>query len=135
MRLFNYISPGYFHSAGTRLVAGRDYNWTDIYGLRPVAIVSENLARESWGSAAGAIGKRFRILPTQAWHEVIGVAEDVRQNGVDEAAPAIVYWPAMMPNPFVAGQINSARTVTFVMHTGLREARACAARFSRQSGT
>ena len=63
------------------------------------------------------------------------MAEDVRQNGVDEAAPAIVYWPAMMPNPFVAGQINSARTVTFVMHTGLREARACAARFSRQSGT
>ena len=118
MRLFNYISPGYFQSAGTRLVAGRDYTWTDIYGLRPVTIVSENLARESWGSAAGAIGKRFRILPTQAWQEVIGVAEDVRQNGVDEAAPAIVYWPAMMPNPFVAGQINSARAVTFVMHTG-----------------
>jgi predicted permease len=118
MRLFNRISPGYFHSAGTRLVAGRDYTWTDIYGLRPVAIVSENLARESWGSAAGAIGKRFRILPTQAWQEVIGVAEDVRQNGVDEAAPAMVYWPAMMPNPFVAGPIDSARAVTFVLHTG-----------------
>jgi hypothetical protein len=107
-----------FHSAETRLVAGRDYTWTDIYGLRPVAIVSENLARESWGSAAGAIGKRFRILPTQAWQEVIGVAEDVKQNGVDEAAPAIVYWPAMMPNPFVAGQIDSEREVTFVLHTG-----------------
>ena len=117
MRLFNYVSPGYFQSAGTRLVTGRDYTWTDIYGLRPVSIISENLARESWGSAAAAIGKRFRILPTQAWQEVIGVAEDVRQNGVDEAAPAIVYWPAMMPNPFVAGQINSARAVTFIVHT------------------
>lgn len=31
---------------------------------------------------------------------------------------AIVYWPAMTPNPFVAGQINSARAVTFVLHTG-----------------
>ena len=106
MRLFNYVSPGYFHSVGTHLVAGRDYTWTDIYGLRPVAIVSENLARESWGSAAAAIGKRFRILPTQTWQEVIGVAENVQQNGVDEAAPAIVYWPAMMPNPFVAGQLH-----------------------------
>ncbi len=102
-------------------MAGRDYTWTDIYGLRPVAIVSENLARESWGSAAAAIGKRFRILPSQAWQEVIGVAENVRQNGVDEAAPAIVYWPAMMPNPFVAGQIDSARAVTFVVHTGRAE--------------
>lgn len=121
MRLFNYVSPGYFHSVGTHLVAGRDYTWTDIYGLRPFAIVSENLARESWGSTAAAIGKRFRILPTQAWQEVIGVAENVRQNGVDEAAPAIVYWPAMMPNPFVAGQINSTRAVTFVVHTGRTE--------------
>ena len=118
MRLFNHISPGYFHSVGTRLVAGRDYTWSDIYGLRPVAIVSENLARESWGSAAGAIGKRFRILPAQAWQEVIGVAEDVRQNGVDEVAPAIVYWPTMAPSPFVPGQIYSARAVTFVVHTG-----------------
>ncbi len=121
MRLFNYVSPGYFHSVGTRLVAGRDYTWTDIYGLRPVAIVSENLARESWGSAAAAIGKRFRILPTQTWQEVIGVAENVRQNGVDEAAPAIVYWPAMMPNPFVAGQINVTRAITFVVHTSRTE--------------
>ena len=62
-----------FHSAETRLVAGRDYTWTDVYGLRPVAIVSENLARESWGSAAGAIGKRFRITTTQAWQEVIEI--------------------------------------------------------------
>ncbi len=118
MRLFNYVSPGFFHAVGTRLVAGRDYTWSDIYGLRPEAIVSENLARESWGSAGAAIGKRFRILPTQAWQEVIGVSEDVRQNGVDEAAPAIVYWPVLTPNPFVAGQVDSARAVTFVVHSG-----------------
>jgi len=117
MRLFNYVSPGYFQSAGTRLVAGRDFTWTDLYGLRPTGIVSENLARESWGSATAAIGKRFRILPTQPWTEVIGVAADVRENGVDEAAPATVYWPAEMTNPFVPGQIQSIRTVTFVIRT------------------
>lgn len=117
MRLFNYVSPGYFHSVGTRLVAGRDYTWTDIYGLRPVAIVSENLARESWGSAGAALGKRFRILPSMPWQEVIGVAEDVRQNGVNEPAPAIVYWPVMMPNPFVAGQVHSVRSLFFVVQT------------------
>ena len=50
MRLFNYVSPGYFHTAGTRFVAGRDFTWTEIYGLRPVGIVSESLARELWGS-------------------------------------------------------------------------------------
>jgi predicted permease len=117
MRLFNYVSPGYFKSTGTRLVAGRDYTWDDLYGLRPYGIVSENLARESWGSASAAIGKRFRILPTQPWIEVVGVAQDVRENGVDEAAPATVYWPAMMTNPFAPGKTESARTVTFVVRS------------------
>ena len=63
LRLFNYVSPGYFHTAGTRFVAGQDFAWSDIYSLRPVAILSESLARELWGSPSAAIGKRFREFP------------------------------------------------------------------------
>ena len=117
MRLFNYISPGYFHSQGTRLVAGRDYTWDDTYGLRSVGIVSENLARESWGSAEAAIGKHLRMMPGQPWVEVVGVAQDVHQNGVDEAAPATVYWPVMVKVPWANNAINTEREVTFVVHT------------------
>jgi predicted permease len=117
MRLFNRVSPGYFPSVGTRLVAGRDYTWDDIYGLRPVGIVSENLARESWGSAAAAIGKHFRIMPTQAWNEVVGVAQDVYQNGVEEKAPATVYWPVMVKVPYENNSIETQRAVTFVVHS------------------
>jgi predicted permease len=119
MRLYNFVSPGYFHAVGTHLVAGHDYTWTDIYGLRPVGIVSENLARESWGSGAAAIGKRFRIMPVQQWVQVIGVAEDVRQNGVDEAAPATVYWPVMVRVPWDNNSIASQRSITFVAHSDL----------------
>jgi predicted permease len=117
MRLFNYVAPGYFHTAGTRLVAGRDYTWDDIYGLRAVGIVSENLARESWGSAPAAIGKHFRIMPTQSWIEVVGVAQDVHQNGVDEEAPATVYWPVMLKLPWANNSIDTERSVTFVVHS------------------
>jgi predicted permease len=118
LRLFNYISPGYFRSAGTRLVAGRDYTWDDIYSFTPAGIISENLARESWGSAQAALGKHFRIMPGQAWVEVVGVAEDVRQNGVDEQAPATVYWPVMVKVPWANNAINTEREMTFVMHSG-----------------
>lgn len=45
-------------------------------------IVSENLAKESWESAA--IGKRIQEGPSTPWYQVIGVAHDVRCNGVDE---------------------------------------------------
>ena len=40
MRLFNYVSPGYFRSVGTRLVAGREFTWTEIYGVMPMGILS-----------------------------------------------------------------------------------------------
>jgi predicted permease len=117
MRLFNYVSPGYFQSAGTSLVAGRDYTWDDIYGFRPVGIISENLAQESWGSAQAAIGKHFRLMPSQPWIEVVGVAQNVHQNGVGEEAPATVYWPVMVKVPYENNSIDTQRAVTFVVHS------------------
>jgi predicted permease len=118
LRLFNFVSPGYFKAIGTRLVAGRDMTWTDIYGLRPVAMVSENFARESWGSAPAAIGKRIRQFSNLPWIEVIAVVQDVRHNGVDEAAPAIVYWPAMHQNPYTPKPtIDPPRSVIFAIRS------------------
>src|SRR3984957_2258868 len=91
--LYKYISPGFLQTAGTRLIAGREFTWSDVYGLRPVVMISENLARELWGTPAAAIGKQLREFSSMPWHEVIGVIQDVRERGVQEKAPEIVYWP------------------------------------------
>jgi predicted permease len=117
LRLFKYVSPGFFHTAGTRLLAGRELTWTDIYGLRPVAIISENLARESWGTPSAALGKRLREFDTMPWHEVVGVVEDVRENGVQEKAPVIVYWPPMMDGIYGPHSFDATRAVTFVVRS------------------
>jgi len=109
LRLFMNVSPGYFRTAGTRIVAGRELTWTEVYGFRPVAMVSESLARELWGTPSGALGKRFREF--SQWWEVIGVVQDVRENGVHEKAPAIVYWPAMMHDLYGLGTLDTVRTV------------------------
>jgi predicted permease len=117
IRMFNYVSPGFFKSMGTRVVAGRDFTWDDIYGLRPRVMVSENFARESWGSAAAAVGKRVRQFTGQ-WREVIGVVEDVRQHGVEKAAPPTIYWPAMLNDPYTQQPtIDGPRAVTFAIHS------------------
>ncbi len=50
LRFFKFVSPNFFRAAGTRLLAGRDLTWDDLYGRRPVLIISENLAREWWGA-------------------------------------------------------------------------------------
>ncbi len=92
--MFKYVSPGYFRMSGTRVIAGREYTWSDLDGLRPVAIVSRNLAIEQWGSPAAALGQRVLPDPTASWREVIGVVEDVREDGVHMPAPGIAYWPS-----------------------------------------
>jgi predicted permease len=111
MRLFNFVSPGYFHTAGTRILAGRDFTWAEVYNLRPIGIVSEGLARELWGSPQAAIGKHFREWDTMPWHEVVGVVQDVRENGVDQVSPATVYWPSMMNGIYGPGSFDARRNV------------------------
>jgi predicted permease len=98
IRRFKFISPGGFATLGTKLIAGRDLTWTDIYQKRPVAIISENFAREYWHDANGAIGKRIRVASTDDWREIVGVAQDVHDDGVDQKAPSTVYWPIMQSN-------------------------------------
>jgi predicted permease len=114
LRRLKYLSPGLLAASGTRLVAGRDLTWTEVYDVRPVVLVSENLAREVWGSPADALGKRIRVGgPQSPWREVIGVAQDVRDDSVDAAAPAIVYFSALFSRDGVT------RATTFVVRSPL----------------
>jgi putative ABC transport system permease protein len=117
MRLYKYVAPGFFSTAGTRLIAGRDVSWSEIYQLRPVILVSDGLAREMWGSAQAALGKRAREFGSSPWAEVIGVVEDVRENGVQAPAPETVYWPTMLPAQYGGTGIDVQRNLTFVVRS------------------
>jgi predicted permease len=117
LRLYKYLSPGLLQTAGTKLVAGREMTWNEIYGFQPVVMVSENLAREMWGTPSAAIGKHLREFPGMPWHEVIGVIQDVREKGIQEATPEIVYWAPLKKTPIVSGGVLAQRTVTFVIRS------------------
>jgi putative ABC transport system permease protein len=113
LRLYKYVSPGFLQTAGTRLVAGREMTWSEVYAQRPMVMISENLARETWGTPSAAVGKHVREFSNLPWDEVIGVVQDVYAKGVQERAPEIVYWPPLVRSPFVP----VVRTVTFVMRS------------------
>ena len=117
LRLYKYISPGFLQTAGTRLVAGREMTWSEVYGLQTVVMVSENLARELWGTPSAAVGKHLRENSMMPWHEVVGVIQDVREKGVQDTAPVIVYWPAFMKSPFGPKLPFAVRTATFAIRS------------------
>jgi predicted permease len=124
IRQFKFVSPGLLRAMGNTLVAGRDFTWTDIYDKRPVAMVSENLAREMWGDPSAALGKQIRENPRHPWREIVGVVGDERDEGIDKKAPAIAIWPMQM-TAFGANDTYVQRTMTYVV----RSSRAGSSRF------
>jgi putative ABC transport system permease protein len=117
VRRYKFVAPAFFATVGTRLVAGRDFTWTDILQRRPVAVISENMAREMWQSAEAAIGKRIRDNTANPWREVVGVVADVHDDGLNRPARAIVYWPAMVDRFGRSGGTFAPRVATFVIRS------------------
>ena len=116
IRRFIFVSPGYFSTMNTPLAAGRELTWAETYQKRPVALVSENLAREYWGSAENAIGKKIRVGTTDDWREIIGVSRDVYYDGVSKKAPSTVYWP-IWRDRFEGQKESVNRGITFVVRS------------------
>ena len=119
VRRMKTVSPGYFGAIGTRMVVGRDITWNDIYGRAKVAIISENFAREVWGSAAAALGQRIHepaAAGSPVWREIVGVVEDVHEDALYQPAPTVVYWPVMMDS-FGGAPLFATRAINLVIRS------------------
>jgi len=116
LRRFKFVSPGALKTLGTPLIAGRDLTWTDTYNKTPVALVSEDLAREYWHDPASALGKRIRVSSKDDWREIIGVAADVYDDGVSKPPASCVYWPLQMNN-FESDPTQVMRNVAYLIRS------------------
>jgi predicted permease len=131
-RRFKFVSPGYFETMSTQIVAGRDLTWGDIEAGGRVALISEDFARELGPTPADVLGKRIRTpIDTDDWREVIGVVQSVKEDALYSEAPSIVYWPAIMEKAFgnqafavlpTAYVVRSDRTGTAALNNAIREA-------------
>ena len=90
-----FVSPGYFETMGTRLIAGRSVTWSDIETGGRVAVVSAEFARWLAPEPSGALGRRVRFAGAtgDAWREVIGVTQSIYEEGLYAEPVGMVYWP------------------------------------------
>jgi predicted permease len=116
IRRHKFVSPGLFQTLRIPLLAGRDFNWSDLYEKVPVAIVSENFAREYWHDPAGALGKQIRISSKDDWRQIVGVVGDVHDDGMSQDAPEITYWPAFMTH-FESDPVSIRRSLVYAIRT------------------
>ncbi len=116
LREFVFGAPGFLKTVGIPLVAGRDFTWDEVFQKLPVGMVSENFAREYWGSPMNALGKHIRVSSKDDWREIVGVIGDVHDDGMGKDAPTIAYWPTLLSH-FEGGMFTIRRFVVFTIRT------------------
>jgi predicted permease len=103
--IFTVASPRYFETMSIALKRGRDFNDGDTFTSPFVAIISEALARQSFGDA-DPLGKQIQCgLDSDQWMTIIGVAGDVRQDSPAENPGPALYVP-MTQHPYHSNQIH-----------------------------
>jgi putative ABC transport system permease protein len=102
---FNQVSPGYFETLGTPLLAGRDFNPYDTPQSPTVAIVYETFVKRYF-AGANPLGRTFRynngpaVLPPI---EIVGVVKDAKYASLREDIPPTAYRAASQDRPGMAG--------------------------------
>jgi predicted permease len=91
---FRYdVSPGYFHAAGTTLLAGRDFSWDDDEkNAPPVAVVNREFAGKIFGSVTNAVGRYYKMQDGTGV-QVVGVVEDGKYLSLTEDQEPAIFLP------------------------------------------
>jgi len=117
LRRFKWVSPGYFETMGNPVLAGRGISWGDIHDRDRVVVISEDLARLYWPDPAMAVGRRLKPYPQSPWRTIVGVVGPVRDDGVDQAATPVAYWPMVQESFFRDGEVSAQRSMAYVIRS------------------
>lgn len=101
------VTAGFFETLQIRTIAGRTFTDSDTHGSAPVVIVNQAFAHTYFPNQ-NPVGQHILIGKVMGpgfedpVREIIGVVGDVRQDGLDQPAPGIMYLPS--------GQVPNAET-------------------------
>jgi predicted permease len=121
---FQWVTGGHMETIRIPLLAGRVINWSDVRAGATVVVVTRRFAVAHWGDPKSAIGRRIAqgALESRAlkggsggairWHEIVGVVQDVHDDGLDQPAPEVIFWP--VPN----SGYRVHRDISFAVRTG-----------------
>lgn len=112
MTLLNMADPQYFQTMRIRMVAGRAPSAEDLPAGPPVAIINEELAHTWWKDARSAIGQHIKLggpYMKGPVLEIVGVAANVPQMGLDAAPFPEIYFPS-------AQRVSSGMVVAIRTH-------------------
>ena len=91
---FNRVSPGYFRTVGTPLLAGRDFDDRDTAASPRVAIVTEKFVNK-FLAGTNPIGRTFGVVQqggkVDRIYQIVGLVRDTKYNDLREEFMPIVF--------------------------------------------
>jgi putative ABC transport system permease protein len=105
------VTPGYLRAMGTPLLHGREITDRDAIGTPNVVVINKAFAGRVW-PGQDPIGKHIHLLggPNDPPEEVIGVAANIKHNGLNEADSMDGYLPfAQHPWPDMAIAVRTTQ--------------------------
>jgi putative ABC transport system permease protein len=87
------VTPGYFPALGIRIVRGRGFSEEDRSPSERPVILSELLAKKLFPNGEDPVGKSFRFGNRGEWRTIVGIAADVKNNGLAATADPEFYLP------------------------------------------
>ena len=102
----NSVSPRYFDTVGTRVIAGRVFDERDRLSSPKVFVISQSMARALFGDAA-PLGRRVAQAgrPSVDWGEIVGVVADVKSVVADAAVVTYQVYQPLAQEPRARAEI------------------------------
>ncbi len=115
---FRMISPDYFRVMRINVTGGRAFKDSDTPAGQPVAIVNEAFVRKFYAGKSG-LGQRLSIGRNndEPVRQVVGIVGDIKQQGLDRPAPAMVYVPIEQVSDKLLAAVRSFNSTNFVVRT------------------
>jgi predicted permease len=110
------VTPGYFAALGIPVVQGRDFREQDRKPAENSIVLSRSLAQRLF-PGTDAIGKRIEVNAAPPWLTVIGIAGDVKNNGLQSGDIPEYYLARRhapdfgLPDRFPPGSLRSASLI------------------------
>lgn len=82
---YTIVCPNYFRTMGIRQISGREFTEQDSLNAPGVTVINEAMAKRFWPDE-DPLGKRIKIGSFNSdspWLTIVGVTQDVKQNGLD----------------------------------------------------
>jgi putative ABC transport system permease protein len=109
------VTPDYFSALGIPIIQGRAFQEQDHLSPENTIIVNEKLARQLFPNTS-AVDQQLRLFRNQGpWRKVVGVAADVKNNGLAANADPEFYLP-LKNDP-----VESLSAAHLIVRTGMNQ--------------